>query len=115
MCDAAGLLQKACVAPRRRSNFQIINIMPNAPRCPPQAVVAIISNPVNSTVPIAAEVFKKAGTFDPTKVRKTSVCPLCSRKQGLQLSHDGASQPGTCCWLTSCPLLRPRAPCSFLA
>ena len=24
----------------------------------------MISNPVNSTVPIAAEVFKKAGTFD---------------------------------------------------
>jgi hypothetical protein len=27
------------------------------------------SNPVNSTVPIAAEVFKKAGTYDPKKVR----------------------------------------------
>jgi hypothetical protein len=26
--------------------------------------VNIISNPVNSTVPIAAEVFKKAGTYD---------------------------------------------------
>lgn len=28
----------------------------------------MISNPVNSTVPIAAEVFKKAGTFDPKKL-----------------------------------------------
>jgi malate dehydrogenase len=28
----------------------------------PDAWVAIISNPVNSTVPIAAEVFKRAGT-----------------------------------------------------
>jgi malate dehydrogenase len=27
----------------------------------PRAWVAIISNPVNSTVPIAAEVFKRAG------------------------------------------------------
>lgn len=34
----------------------------------PNAWVAIISNPVNSTVPIAAEVFKAAGTFDPTKL-----------------------------------------------
>ena len=33
-----------------------------------QAVVAIISNPVNSTVPIAAEVFKAAGTYDPKKL-----------------------------------------------
>lgn len=34
----------------------------------PKAVVNIISNPVNSTVPIAAEVFKKAGTYDPKKL-----------------------------------------------
>lgn len=33
----------------------------------PKAAVLIISNPVNSTVPIAAEVFKKAGTYDPKK------------------------------------------------
>ena len=29
----------------------------------PEAWVAVISNPVNSTVPIVAEVFKKAGAF----------------------------------------------------
>lgn len=34
----------------------------------PQAWVAIISNPVNSTVPIAAEVFKQAGTYNPHKL-----------------------------------------------
>eukprot|EP00270_Netrium_digitus_P015397 TRINITY_DN538_c0_g1_i2.p1 TRINITY_DN538_c0_g1~~TRINITY_DN538_c0_g1_i2.p1 ORF type:complete len:361 (-),score=77.00 TRINITY_DN538_c0_g1_i2:161-1243(-) len=34
----------------------------------PNALVNIISNPVNSTVPIAAEVFKKAGTYDPKKL-----------------------------------------------
>ncbi|KAK9876470.1 hypothetical protein WA026_012784 [Henosepilachna vigintioctopunctata] len=34
----------------------------------PKACLAIISNPVNSTVPIAAEVFKKAGVFDPKKI-----------------------------------------------
>ncbi|URE01614.1 Malate dehydrogenase [Musa troglodytarum] len=33
-------------------------------KCCPKAVVNLISNPVNSTVPIAAEVFKKAGTYD---------------------------------------------------
>ncbi|KAK4052286.1 hypothetical protein OIO90_004367 [Microbotryomycetes sp. JL221] len=34
----------------------------------PKAFVLIISNPVNSTVPIAAEVFKNAGRFDPKRL-----------------------------------------------
>ena len=35
----------------------------------PDAVLAIISNPVNSTVPIAAEVLKKLGVYNKNKVR----------------------------------------------
>ena len=34
----------------------------------PHAIVNLISNPVNSTVPIAAEVLKKAGTYDPKRL-----------------------------------------------
>ena len=34
----------------------------------PTALVNIISNPVNSTVPIAAETLKKAGVFDPRRL-----------------------------------------------
>ncbi|KAK0932770.1 hypothetical protein LTR53_020635, partial [Teratosphaeriaceae sp. CCFEE 6253] len=34
----------------------------------PEAFILIISNPVNSTVPIAAEVLKKAGKFNPQKL-----------------------------------------------
>jgi len=34
----------------------------------PKAFLLIISNPVNSTVPIAAEVLKNAGVFDPVKL-----------------------------------------------
>lgn len=34
----------------------------------PKALIAIISNPVNSTVPIAAEVLKKAGVYDPKRL-----------------------------------------------
>ena len=33
-----------------------------------QALINIISNPVNSTVPIAAEVLKKAGVYNPNKL-----------------------------------------------
>jgi malate dehydrogenase len=34
----------------------------------PNAIVNIISNPVNSTVPIACEVMKKAGCYNPRKI-----------------------------------------------
>lgn len=34
----------------------------------PKALVAIISNPVNSTVPIATEVLQKASVYDPNRV-----------------------------------------------
>ncbi len=34
----------------------------------PQAIINIISNPVNSTVPIAAEVLKIAGVYDPRRL-----------------------------------------------
>ena len=37
-------------------------------RVSPKAHVLVISNPVNSTVPIAAEVLKKANVFDPKKL-----------------------------------------------
>ncbi|KAK3586406.1 hypothetical protein CHS0354_013110 [Potamilus streckersoni] len=34
----------------------------------PQAMICIITNPVNSTVPIASEVFKKKGVYDPKRI-----------------------------------------------
>ncbi|KAK0419600.1 hypothetical protein QR680_014228 [Steinernema hermaphroditum] len=34
----------------------------------PKAFIAIITNPVNSTVPVAAEVFKKNGVYDPKRI-----------------------------------------------
>ncbi|KAG0229153.1 hypothetical protein BGW42_001768 [Actinomortierella wolfii] len=34
----------------------------------PKAFILVISNPVNSTVPIVCEVFKKAGVFDPKRI-----------------------------------------------
>ncbi|EFJ08326.1 hypothetical protein SELMODRAFT_131967 [Selaginella moellendorffii] len=49
----AGIVQTLCAAV--------------AKNCP-KALVNIISNPVNSTVPIAAEVFKKSGTYDPSRL-----------------------------------------------
>jgi len=34
----------------------------------PKAMICIITNPVNSMVPLAAEVFKQAGTYDPKRI-----------------------------------------------
>ncbi|KAG8306939.1 malate dehydrogenase, mitochondrial-like [Homalodisca vitripennis] len=34
----------------------------------PKAIIAVITNPINSLIPIAAEVLKKAGVFDPKKL-----------------------------------------------
>ena len=34
----------------------------------PKTFILVISNPVNSTVPIAAEVMKKAGVFEPKRL-----------------------------------------------
>ena len=43
--------------------------MPLSPSCPsPQALLNIISNPVNSTVPIAAETLKKMGVYDKNRL-----------------------------------------------
>ena len=33
----------------------------------PEAIIAVIANPVNSTVPIVAEVYKKMGVYNPAK------------------------------------------------
>lgn len=43
----------------------------------PEAVLAVISNPVNSTVPIAAEVLKKKGVYDKTKLCGVTTLDVC--------------------------------------
>ncbi len=50
-----------------------------------QAILNIISNPVNSTVPIAAEVLKKAGVYQPNKL--FGVTTLDVVRSTLQLLH----------------------------
>jgi len=52
----------------------------------PNAVLAIISNPVNSTVPIAAEVLKKAGVYDKRKLCGVTTLDVC-RANTFVASH----------------------------
>lgn len=50
-------------------NASIIrDLVANIGRTAPNAAILIISNPVNATVPIAAEVLKKLGVFNPKKL-----------------------------------------------
>merc|ERR1712012_1171054 len=46
----------------------VANLAKAAAEVCPDACLAIISNPVNSTVPIASEMFKKAGKLNPDKI-----------------------------------------------
>ncbi|KJE97158.1 malate dehydrogenase [Capsaspora owczarzaki ATCC 30864] len=46
----------------------VMNLAKAAAQHCPKALIAIIANPVNSTVPIVAEVFKKAGVYDPKRI-----------------------------------------------
>lgn len=43
----------------------------------PEAAICIISNPVNSTVPIAAEVLKKKGVYNPKKLFGVTTLDVC--------------------------------------
>ena len=59
----------------------------------PKAFVLVISNPVNSTVPIVAEVFKQHGVFDPKRYYRTPVLnhvdSLLILVQALRCHHPG--------------------------
>merc|ERR1712055_557374 len=46
----------------------VANLARAAAKVCPKAMIAIISNPVNSTVPIASEMFKKAGVYNPKTI-----------------------------------------------
>merc|ERR1711994_709625 len=46
----------------------VANLAKAAAKVCPEAMICIIANPVNSTVAIASEVFKKAGVLNPAKI-----------------------------------------------
>ncbi|KAG9133400.1 hypothetical protein Leryth_024115 [Lithospermum erythrorhizon] len=89
-------------------------------KCCPNAVVNLISNPVNSTVPIAAEVFKKAGTYDPKKLLGVTMLDVVRAKTfvaevlGLDPREVDVPVVGGHAGVTILPLLSQVKPaCSF--
>jgi malate dehydrogenase len=58
----------------------------------PKAYLLIISNPVNSTVPIAAEVLKNANVFDPKKLFGVTTLDVV-RAETFVAEITGAKEP----------------------
>lgn len=58
----------------------------------PKAFILVISNPVNSTVPIAAEVMKKADKFDPKRLFGVTTLDVVRAETFVQ-EHTGERDP----------------------
>ncbi|KAI5951004.1 MDH1 [Candida jiufengensis] len=60
----------------------------------PKAFVLVISNPVNSTVPIFAETFKKAGTFDPKRLFGVTTLDIVRANTFISQLFPKETKPG---------------------
>lgn len=82
----------------------------------PEALICIISNPVNSTVPIAAEIFKKHGVFSPNRILGVSTLDIVrtntfiSEMKGLDVSKTATPVIGGHSGNTIVPLLSQCSP-----
>lgn len=86
----------------------------------PTAFIHIISNPVNSTVPIAAEVLKQKGVYDPKKLFGVTTLDVVrantfvAQKKNLKLSDVDVPVVGGHAGITILPLLsKTKPPVSF--
>jgi malate dehydrogenase len=77
----------------------------------PAAILLVISNPVNSTVPIAAEVLKKRGAYDPKKLFGVTTLDVVraktfyAEKNGLETAKVDVPVVGGHAGITILPLL----------
>lgn len=77
----------------------------------PDAFLLIIANPVNSTVPICAEVYKKAGVYDPKKIFGVTTLDItrantfCGEALGKDPREMNVTVVGGHAGTTICPLL----------
>ncbi|KAK9116724.1 hypothetical protein Sjap_015671 [Stephania japonica] len=82
----------------------------------PDAFIHIISNPVNSTVPIAAEVLKQKGVYDPKKLFGVTTLDVVrantfvSQKKNLKLIDTDVPVVGGHAGITILPLLSKTIP-----
>jgi len=89
----------------------VANIAKAAAKNCPNAFFLIISNPVNSTVPIFAEVLRKAGVYNPKKLFGVTTLDICrantfvAENQGFDVSKTNVPVIGGHAGITILPLL----------
>ncbi|RHZ86909.1 hypothetical protein Glove_42g56 [Diversispora epigaea] len=77
----------------------------------PKAFLAVISNPVNSTVPIVSEIFKKYGAYDPKRIFGVTTLDIVraarfvSEIRGTNPKHEKVTVVGGHSGVTIIPLL----------
>ncbi|XP_792004.2 malate dehydrogenase, mitochondrial [Strongylocentrotus purpuratus] len=82
----------------------------------PEAMLGIITNPVNSTVPIASEIYKKAGCYNPSKIFGVTTLDVVrantfvSQIKGLDVSATSVPVIGGHAGVTIIPLLSQATP-----
>jgi len=87
----------------------------------PGAWINMISNPVNSTVPIAAETLKAMGVYDPKRLFGVTTLDVVrartfyAEKKGLDVSHVDVPVVGGHAGITILPLLSQATPAASLS
>jgi len=88
-----------------------LNLADACARNCPDAMIGIITNPVNSTVPIAAEVYKKYGVYNPDRMFGVSTLDVVrantfvAEKKGLDVTKTNVPVIGGHSGVTILPLL----------
>uniref|UniRef100_A0A061RAG2 Malate dehydrogenase n=1 Tax=Tetraselmis sp. GSL018 TaxID=582737 RepID=A0A061RAG2_9CHLO len=97
------------------------NITENISKFCPEACIAMISNPVNSTVPIAAETLKKMGTYNPKKLFGVTTLDVVraktfyAEKAGLDVKDVDLPVVGGHAGITILPLFSQATPSAALS
>jgi len=92
------------------------NLITGVAEACPKACVLVISNPVNSTVPIAAEVLKAKGVYDPKKLFGVTTLDVCrartfvSKAKGNDVNATKVNVVGGHAGTTIVPLLSQAEP-----
>jgi malate dehydrogenase len=92
------------------------NLITGCAEACPKACILVISNPVNSTVPIAAEVLKAKGVYDPKKLMGVTTLDVCrartfvSNAKGLDVNQVKVPVVGGHAGTTIVPLLSQTEP-----